>query len=92
MEHVATGFGIAYTLNGITSVAGLPFAGCVTDYFKSESGSFIFSGCVMMFAALVLCFIKLRHCFIGRCEDGNANENKNYTENNFVVISASTYL
>lgn len=56
-------------------------SGFITDYFESERGSFVFCGCVMILAAIVLCLIKVRIHFVNTCNatemertDGDKNE------------------
>ncbi|XP_060560668.1 monocarboxylate transporter 14-like [Ruditapes philippinarum] len=53
-SHIPVGLGLTIAANGISSTTGMPLAGFVSDLYDGDDGAFVFGGCMMFFAALIL--------------------------------------
>ncbi|XP_053388074.1 monocarboxylate transporter 14-like [Mercenaria mercenaria] len=76
-SQIPVGFGMIVAANGVSSTAGVPLAGLVSDAFDGEKGSFVFGGCVMFIAALVLSVNMVKEFFVRWTSDVEAKDEYN---------------
>ncbi|XP_060576572.1 monocarboxylate transporter 12-like isoform X2 [Ruditapes philippinarum] len=84
-KQLPIGYGMISATTGISLTAEMPLAGFVSDSYGNEDGSFVFGGCMMFFAAMMV-FVNLVVDFRrrGTCArqtgDEKCNEQNEYTE------------